>query len=645
LKEAGSLTPTIVDFETYYDLKDYSLSKMTVEEYVRDERFEIIGVSVVRGRDRVWVDGHQRAIEYLQSIDWSDKLWTSHNTQFDGFIAENVCDVHPAMYGDTFSMARPLHGVNVGGSLKKLADHYGIGVKGTEIVNANGKRHADFTPAELAAYGGYCVNDSVLCGKLLKIFLPKFTWTEMRIIDLTLRMAVQPRFRVNVPLLENALSQLQTRRRAEMLELARIMIPEFGVLQEDEAIEASRKVLSSGPKFAQFLVSRGVEPPLKPSPSNPEKTTFAFAKTDEGMLELLEHDDPLVVTAAEQRLQVKSTIRETRMQTFINVGRRGTLPFPLRYAGAHTNRWSGDWGWNLQNLTKHRDAANGDREALRDAIEAPEGYVVIAADSSQIEARVNAWFWGQDDLVQLFATGGDPYCAFGTTAYGRTITKKDITERFVGKGCVLGLGFGMGKDKLQATLKKPVGGISAHLEIEECGRLVSIYRKTNDKIADGWGICTQAIEAMVQGAEFEFGEGAVIRTGPNCLILPSGNVLRYDDLKFTIEKDPKTGKPRRVASYLDREKRKRKYLYGAKLTENIIQAMARDIIGWQAVQLDDLGHQARGNVHDELIFLALLEMAKEALSDVERIMKTAPKWAEGCPVSCEGGMAPNYGEC
>jgi hypothetical protein len=631
--------PAIVDFETYY-ADDYSLSNLTVEAYVRDPRFQIIGVSVVTKGSKVWVPGPERSVEYLRSLDWSDKLLAAHNNQFDGFIAANVVGIQPAMYGDTLSMARPLHGANVGGSLKKLAAHYGIGEKGTEVVDAKGKRHEDFTPEELTAYGRYCVNDAVLCGKLLKIFLPHFTWTETRVIDLTLRMAIEPVFNVDVPLLEAALKTLQDRTHAELLQLGGIMDPLF-----DGDVEKVRKMLASAPKFAEFLRSRGVNPPTKPSPTNPEKTTFAFAKTDQPLLDLLESEDPLVVTAVEQRMQVKSTVRETRMKSFIDVGRRGTLPFPLRYSGAHTNRWSGDWGWNLQNLPKHRDVKAGDREPLRDALLAPEGYMVIAADSSQIEARVNAWFWGQENVVRQFAAGEDLYCDFATIAYGRPITKADIIERFVGKGCRLGLGFGMGPPKLQLTLRKPVGGISVDLPIDEAERLVHIYRTTDDKIVGGWKTCQRAIEAMHVGADMEFGVGAKIQVGESCLTLPSGNVLRYPNLRFTVEADESRGRPRRVASYHDREKKKWKYLYGAKLVENIVQAMARDIIAWQAVQLADLGWQVRGNVHDELIFLVPEAEADRCLADVERVMKTAPAWAEGCPVSCESGMARNYGEC
>jgi DNA polymerase bacteriophage-type len=204
--------------------------------------------------------------------------------------------------------------------------------------------------------------------------------------------------------------------------------------------------------------------------------------------------------------------------------------------------------------------------------------------------------------------------------------------------CVLGLGFGMGDRKLQASLKKPMGGVSVSLELDECSRLVNIYRAKNSKIKAGWGECKTAINAMYQGDEFTFGVGAKITTGDGTLLLPSGNTLRYPDLKR--EKGDKGIQH----SYIDRENKKRKRLYGAKLTENVIQSMARDIIAWQAVQLKKLGWQTRGTVHDELLFVVPEDMSEKCCADVDRVMKSVPEWAAGCPISCEGAAAVRYGD-
>jgi hypothetical protein len=149
-----------LDFETYYD-KEYSLSKMTTEEYIRDERFETIGVGVKEdGQDAVWVAGTRDKIKsFLDSLNLSEHLVLAHNAMFDAAILNWRFDIRPRGWLDTLSMARALHTIEVGGSLSALAAYYKLGEKGTEVIQALGKRRTDFTAVDLAAYGEYCKND------------------------------------------------------------------------------------------------------------------------------------------------------------------------------------------------------------------------------------------------------------------------------------------------------------------------------------------------------------------------------------------------------------------------------------------------------------------------------------------------------
>jgi DNA polymerase bacteriophage-type len=156
----------------------------------------------------------------------------------------------------------------------------------------------------------------------------------------------------------------------------------------------------------------------------------------------------------------------------LRVGRRnkGKLPIPLKYYGAHTGRWAGSDKVNFQNLPS-RDKK---KKTLKNAVIAPEGYMVINCDSSQIEARVLAWLAGQDDVVKAFAEGRDVYSEFATKIYKKPISKANPIERFVGKTCILGLGYGTGALKLQHTLKtQPPGAVVTEDEAKE---FVSIYR-------------------------------------------------------------------------------------------------------------------------------------------------------------------------
>ncbi len=315
-----------IDLETYYD-REYSLSKMTTEAYVRDPRFEVIGMGIkVNDNPTVWCAGKNVA-KVLKSIDFSDKAILAHNTAFDGAILSWHFGVKPKLWLDTLSMARPFHNSSVGGSLKALVEHYGLGAKGTEVVNALGKRREDFTAEELARYGEYCVNDVDLTRALFKKLAPKVPASELAIIDLTLRMYTEPMLEIDTDLLRQHLATVQTRKAN--------LIASLGLGNEEKE---TKELLMSNPKFAEILRGFGVDPPTKVS-ARTGKEAWAFSKTDKDFLALLEHDDERVSTAVAARLGVKTTIEETRTQALLGVAERGRLPILLNYFGAHTGRF------------------------------------------------------------------------------------------------------------------------------------------------------------------------------------------------------------------------------------------------------------------------------------------------------------------
>ena len=407
-----------VDFETYYD-KDYSLSKVTTEEYVRDSRFQIIGVGVkVDDGATEWFSGTHRATrEYLSRFDWENSAMLAHNTMFDGPILAWRLGIHPKAYFDTLCMARALHGVEKSASLKALAETYGVGEKGTEVLNALGKRRADFSEEELARYGAYCVNDVDLTYDIFRQMMAEFPKKELKLIDLTLRMFIDPILELDRAHLEEHLAK--TRAMKEEL-LAKAEVDD-------------RKTLMSNPQFAEMLRGLGVEPPMKISPTT-GKPTLALAKNDEEFKALAEHEDARVQALVAARLGTKSTLEETRTQRFIDISERGNLPVPVRYYAAHTGRWGGDDKINLQNLPSRGPNA----KQLKKAIIAPEGYSIIESDSAQIEARVLAWLAEQNDVVEAFAEGKDVYKKMASAIYGvpeEAVTKE---QRFVGKTTVLG---------------------------------------------------------------------------------------------------------------------------------------------------------------------------------------------------------------
>ena len=142
----------------------------------------------------------------------SDLALLAHNAMFDAAILSWRFNIKPRAILDTLSMARALHGTEVGNSLAKLSDHYQLGKKGTEVVDALGKRREDFTPSDLQAYGGYCINDVELTYKLWKVLAPSFKLTELQTISLTIKMFSEPVLELDPKLLEAHLLEVRYRK-------------------------------------------------------------------------------------------------------------------------------------------------------------------------------------------------------------------------------------------------------------------------------------------------------------------------------------------------------------------------------------------------------------------------------------------------
>ena len=607
-----------LDFETYY-AKDFSLTKLTTEEYLNDERFEVIGVGIkVDDGETRWVTDNVEA--ELKKIDWSDSALLCHNTQFDGGILSFKYGIVPAFYFDTLCMARAIHGVDAGGSLSALVIRYNLGEKGTEVVNALGKRRSDFTSEDLARYGDYCVNDVELTFNLFNRLARGFPQEELDLIDMTLRMYLQPTLCIDDGLLVSRLEAVKE----EKLALLGTLKETLGCLTEEEV----RAKLCSNPKFAKVLQQFNVEPPMKIS-AKTGKQTYAFAKNDEGFLALKEHEDATVQQLCAVRLGTKSTLEESRIERFIGIGgrNRGRLPIPLKYYGAHTGRWAGMDSVNLQNLPS-RDKK---KKTLKNSVVAPDGHVIINCDSSQIEARVLAWMAEQDDVTEQFRKGDDVYSIFASKIYGKPISKETPIERFVGKTCILGLGYGTGAAKLQHTLKTQPPG--AEIDEEESKRIVNLYRKTNDKIVKFWGECDLALDRMMDfNGEFTLGNGAVV-IDEKGMRLPNGLHLHYTNLRLNEE-----------GKHVYDSRKGLVNIWGGAMVENVVQALARIIVGQQMLEIRKK-YRPVLTVHDAAVVVVPKNDLNEALDFVTKVMSTPPDWAKGLPVACEAKYGESYGEC
>jgi hypothetical protein len=603
-----------VDFETYYD-KDFSLRKMTTEAYIRDPRFEVVGVGVkVNNNDTEWASGtHEELKEYLHTFDWGTSVLLCHNTLFDGAILSWLFDVRPRILTDTLCIARALHGVEVGGSLHALTQRYGIGTKGTEVLDAIGKRRLDFTDAELDKYGDYCINDVELTYKLFNVMGRGFPKKELRLIDCTLRMFVEPVLELDLGLLEQHLENTK--------QVKEDLITSSGV---------TKKELMSNPKFAELLEGLGVIPPTKISLTT-GKETFAFAKNDEQFKALENHPDSRVQALVVSRLGTKSTLEESRTERFIGIAKRGLMPVPIRYYAAHTGRWGGDDKINIQNLPSR--GVNGKK--LKNSMLAPEGYMMVDCDSSQIEARVLAWLAGQDDLVQAFTDEEDVYIKMASKIY--SISEEAVTkdQRFVGKTTILGAGYGMGAVRFADQLQS----FGTHMDVEEARRVIRIYRDANWKINTLWRDCQNMLVEMSRGNSGSFGPNGIVEYGVDgrngWILLPSGLKMRYDDLQYE--------QGERGPEFKYKTRRGYTRIYGGKVTENICQAIARCIIGDQMLAIAKR-YKVALTVHDSVVCCVPEQELEEATRYIEECMSSTAPWAEGLPITCESNNGKSYGE-
>lgn len=599
-----------IDFETYYS-KEFSLTKLTTEEYVRSDQFEVIGVSAqVDDGEPEWFTGTMEETQvFLYSLNLEKHAVLAHNTAFDGAILTWLFGIKPKHLLDTLSMARAIHGTEVGGSLAKLATYYEVGAKGEEVVNALGLRRLDFPADQLMRYGEYCKNDTALTYKIFKLMMAGFPLVELKLIDITLRMFTEP-----------------------VLELDRSALTEH--LQHIKFVKAQalgaydKDTLMSNPKFAQVLTAFGIVPPMKVSPAN-GKQTFAFSKTDEEFKALLDHPFPQVAALVAARLGVKSTIEETRTQRFLDIAERGLMPVPLRYYAAHTGRWGGDDKVNLQNLPRH--------SPLKKAVVAPEGFVLIDSDSSQIEARTLAWLSEQNDLTEAFENGEDVYKIMASVIYGKSQQEITKDERFVGKTTILGAGYGMGATKFSAQLKN----FGTTIGEEESKRIIETYRQTYPKIKDLWQEGADALKAIMLNQTCKLGrKGVLLVEGKKGIKLPNGLYLRYPNLriqktdgKSELVYDNKKG---RVATPTR--------IYGGKVIENVCQALARIVIGEQMLTIAKK-YKVAMTVHDAVMCVVPEHEASTGKEYVELCMRLRPEWAQGLPLNCESGMGKSYGDC
>jgi len=642
-----------VDLETYWAV-DHSLTKMSPIKYCMHPDTDIISCAFKfdNGPTKV-VFGEEEVLAYAKQVDWSRYWVVGHNMSgFDAMILAWRMGVKPAMWGCTLAMARPIHAKDVGLSLAKLVEHYGLGVKNqAALIATKGKRLSDFTKGEIRDMGRYNADDVDQCYALLRKLIPQTRRDEVKLIDMTIRMLVEPQFDADMDLLGNTFEEETIRKEQVLRELgvilttsiplnatAKIMLGEtFAGMDIDQV----RKLLMSAAKFKQLLETLGVEVPMKVSPTT-GKEIPALAKSDEAFLDMQEHENPLVAQAASARLDAKSTLLQTRISAFMdaaNAHPQQKVPIPLKYYGADTTgRWSG-WGYNPQNLPRVNPYDPKPSDALRKSLRAPEGYKVVVADLSGIELRVNMFLWKVPYAMDLFRADpekADLYRYFAANdLYNVDEDQISKVQRQVGKVSHLGLGFGAGAPTFQQVARL-MGGVD--MDLKEAQRVVHAYRSAHREIVKGWRTCHAALPTIMQEAEGKaLDPWGMITPVPGGLKPPKG-MIRYPDLRTELTDENRQ-------EFVYGRGRNKARIYAGKIDENIVQHLARCVIADNALEVKRAtGRNPALTVHDELVYVVPEDEAEELLGTVQSIMRTPPEWWPELVTWSEGDIADTYGE-
>ncbi len=625
------------DYESYYD-REYSLRKMSPVEYVLDPRWETLACAVAIDHEAPMLLPQDDVARFLTDIKQPYAL-ISHNMLFDGVVTAYRYGIHPPALMCTLSLARATiyHQIPNGRlSLKNVLKHLGLGVKGDFINQMVGKHWSDLVadPGLMMLFSAYAINDVEGCREIFFRLRPYFPNMEAIVMDRVIRMATQPILQIDP--LGLGIYRETVRQKKQVL-LSKITLTDPSALM-------------SNIKLAALLEDLGVDPPMKISPSDPEqkKMTYAFAKSDQKFTDLLEHDDPMVQALVAARLGVKSTIEETRSTRFIAIAESSQahlgapyMPVPLKYSGAHTHRYSGDWLLNMQNLSARKS------KEIRRCLYAPEGYTIVAVDAAQIEARLVAWLANQIDLLQMYYDGEDTYKAFAADIFGLPLYSVSKIHRFVGKTCILGLGFGMSARKLLfsiRTLSREQGiDLGFELTLEMCENWVGTYRRKFYWIQKLWNDLNDLIARMAQGNADGYEVGPVKVEGTT-VILPSGLRLFYDNLRYETDSNGR-------GNYVYDQAQFTKRIYGAKLLENIDQALDRQHVV-EAGLRTEMRARAQGipdprvllNIHDENVHCVPDEYAPALAAIALEEMARNVHWSVGLPLAAEVKLGKNLAD-
>ncbi len=658
----------VVDFESFYSKKDkYTLRELSYPEFVLDSRFKAFGAGiVVNGGAAEWVPAPKIPL-FLKGI--THDIVVVQNAFFDAAVLKWRYHFTPAHFIDILQLANHIYGSKRDGSgtdndLASLAARLGLEPKG-RIDFMDGIRDPDV--AQMAGLIEYAKQDARLEWQVLEKMLPQVSNPdfELWLLDHTIKIYTEKALDVDVEKLKSTQAKIEARRKE--------VVASAGVPQT---------VLGSNKQFAEELGKRlraaGLKLPTK-KPVKPRKDGItiipALAKGDVAFQKLAEVSDPGVSSLVQARLAEKSAVvaaaRLATMQRYVELG--VGIPVHLVYYGAHTGRFAGGGGFNWQNLTSPAKAITQfEREVaalIRECATAGEGRVFTPTDAAQIEARVLAWLAGEQQILDSFANGADIYAEFISDILGETIRKpkKDDTPevalrmgvmRQVGKESVLGLGFQMGAEKFYANVKNggtvknralikfvEDGGFGAEIQrkghkgktTEMAVKIVEFYRSKFTEIANFWYALERAFQRAMMGGTVKVGKLTFKKVADRAvgIVLPSGRTLYYRNLR-TVSETRDNGKERKVIVHGNNQ-----HIYGGLLSENVTQAVARDVLAEAIQKCEAAGYPVVLHIHDEIVPRVPKVQGEAALKFLIDALSTPPEWGKGLVLGAEGHITEN----
>lgn len=681
-----------VDFETYYD-REYSLSKMTMIEYIMDGRFQPIMMSYAINDEPIQnVIGYPSIKKVLDGIDWGNTVLNAQNTAFDATIIRARFGHTARYYTDTMAMARVTAAhVFEGASLAAIArvlQANGVHVppKGKEVESALGMhlynaysgtpyiaKKATTDPDEvqrwhelLMAYVEYCNNDVHLAREAFKYFTKMITPDEMQYGDMILKCYIEPSLYLDLPIIEEEIARIHERDEQRARDVANRY---FNGNQAE-----LRSVCRSVPKFTTFLQSLGgvLEHEIDedtdyafiiPSKHSEKKGRVepCYSKTFPPVIEMCDRMDE-IGDIFRTKLALSSSIELSRAERFRAIAKLDCgFGMPYTVSGAHTHRLGGAGNVNVQNLSSGRK--EGQSNALKRSISAPPGHKVVVFDSSQIELRTGSYIAGDHATLNLFVAGKDPYSQQAALIYGgdpdeiKKLAKSGVEpyqsiQRPAGKASLLSNIYGTGAVGFMNYAKL----MGVDMTLEEAQHIVKVYRETHPEVVATWNACEVALRNMIAGASGYFGgpdgklfyyDGARVNHGVRMpgIRLPDGNWLNYHCLSMR-EREYPDGSTKMNYAYRGLKEGRIQWIftYAARIFENCNQALAFAVMKYQALLINQR-YKIVLNTHDEWGIVVKDDEVEQAKEYMQWCMRQVPEWAKGLPVDCEGDAAVHYGDC